>query len=614
MGLIYRYYLKRGEKVETFDGDTLPAEFDLKDRARLTLAMLCAGVDEDIFLRAKNFFVDRGYLIRSPVFVDDEGKEHIGQNKEYFFDKRGKFASYYGLKPSQSAQVLLDAIKDGFDIYTQGGLGFAQNNRKFFDEVEKSSDDYVGKYKPRIYGYSNVSNSIILQEFFDYIHSMGLAQFPGCLEYMAESAKDVLSIIDEKKVDLKRKAVAINEEALALVRKSDEIDLKIRSYPINLSTFFYNNYNSDYFFKAPKEDYSFIIESIVWWKVEDSFRAFAGLKNFLQRLKITGQKLPIMIEAGNFTDSSVVGMGLRFEDGRVKLSPKHARELTQDQYHEMQKKNDEFAKSANLEMEKICNEFNIAFFEGGEKRIGHAKDNQVQPSGTICKVVKDGYFLEISSSVQERSLIALDDVKLIEKKKQMPKLKVADLSFIDAKDVEIELDLIQISGKPCDLSGVKSANFASFLHNVADLKDSQLDEPCAFILPKRFLTSAFASVMEPELLSGKMGVDFPPIVMALSADLKKSSAEEMNNIMKKWRKMIKSFCLEHNVERPIYLARDPVDLLNDPKLEVLLKGDGVVKYQTRFSMSKDFVKSPSVSVAEVDAETAFFKKVHDIEI
>lgn len=132
----YCYYLKEGDEVKTVDSESLPEEFNKTDRPKLTLALLASSFKEEMFEKSKNFLINQGFLIRVPIFKDESGKIHEGQNEEYKFIKRAN-GYFYGMRPSQSAEILHDAIRHGFDISTSGGSGFSQNNRFFLMELRR---------------------------------------------------------------------------------------------------------------------------------------------------------------------------------------------------------------------------------------------------------------------------------------------------------------------------------------------------------------------------------------------------------------------------------------------------------------------------------------------
>ena len=438
----------------------------------------------------------------------------------------------------------------------------------------------------------------ILQDFFDYVHSVPLTLLPGASDKgssvaAAKQAAQTLSIMRGEDVDLKRQAIAINDSARDLIlqiKKSDE--LQIRSYPINLGTFLHNHYNSDFAFIPPKEDYSLMLEGIITHDLQKTPQTVDAVRKFLEALKVRGQEMPKMIEAGDFTPEEMM-YDYDYVDGRVALKPKHSRELTQEEYYALQNKQHDRSQAYDVEIQKICDEFEVAFFAGGETRIGHAK-NQVQPSNSLCKVKKDGYFLEIESSVNSRTVITKEDVARICEKRNLPKLVIKN-SVKEVSDCVINLNLEQVNEsckEDLDLTKVKTMNFSSTLK--PDLHFVEDETMKCFAIPRKGLISLFTKALEPALLSGKLhDGNKKPLVIALSTDLSENiPAQEMGKSLEDAKKMIQAFCKEHEVLRPICLAKNPINVFGDPKLESI-RGGEVVKCQTEISMAKGLEKVPS---------------------
>ncbi len=462
----WRYYFKKDDSIVSDNATPNAQPF----AGKLTLASLSYGIRPDEIEKIRNHFVELGFLIRVAVFED--GSEC--QNQKYNLAQGAIPAldSYMiGMLPTEAAQIITSSIIDGFDILPiMGGLGFCEHIPYVIEELIKNKEELVGKPKIRLFGFSNSSISVMLSDVLQFVHT------PSSISFRMQNFALVEEVIKGKRTEFSRMAFPLNDAAKALTAR----DLaQFTCIPINISTFFPYFSNSMWVFNPGQQPYSLMLETIAWKAAKP---VIEELRIFLQDLKSRDQLLPMMIEIGDITPSAfpmVVyknGLMMTIKELRELYKPEFANLRKYDLKRKIisyrDKKNvksqdneqldqilsdhdaDEYIKEVLHpiyhqyveEIKNVADDFRIALFEGGEKRIGHGFFNIVQPSNSLNKVVlKDEGVIAISCEINERAVITPQDLRNLEaiRRKPLPTVHTAD-KFREVEDV-IELKLIPLN-------------------------------------------------------------------------------------------------------------------------------------------------------------------------
>lgn len=245
---------------------------------------------------------------------------------------------------------------------------------------------------------------------------------------------------------------------------------------------------------------------------------------------------------------------------------KKPEELSDEEADEYIRKNvHPFYQKFKEEIKKVADEFEIAFFEGGQKRTGHGFHNIIQPSLSRNKATRSGgnSFTIETELPHERDIITMEELERVAASKRQVRsftIPITDKVIIRSQ-FDFRLTPLNHAAESYALPKKASVIFGtSFLKRYT----TQPEEIRCFTIPNSLNEQVILNLtLEPNLLSGKFDSpvtqgfcsDSSPIIFLINNDnINASNDDDFEKNFNSKMKMLEKFFKIHAIQNPVYIA------------------------------------------------------------